>query len=112
MIGKNLVVVGGVWIQADGVPGVAVINMTTRVSVEVSLDTVSSMSLVLLAVGLFFFVVHLIIEIKDVFCSKIYYIISCQFTMHSPFSPPSHLSPGPSCCIHSAQSCWTQMELR
>ncbi|KAK2850337.1 hypothetical protein Q7C36_009120 [Tachysurus vachellii] len=39
VIGENLVVVGGVWIRADGVPGVAVINMTTRVSVEVSLDT-------------------------------------------------------------------------
>ncbi|XP_047671365.1 tRNA wybutosine-synthesizing protein 4 isoform X2 [Tachysurus fulvidraco] len=41
VIGENLVVVGGVWIQADGVPGVAVINMTTGVSVEVSLDTSS-----------------------------------------------------------------------
>lgn len=46
MIGENLVVVGGVWLQADGVPGVAVINLTTGVSVEVSLDTVSSMCLV------------------------------------------------------------------
>ncbi|KAK3568902.1 hypothetical protein QTP86_019557 [Hemibagrus guttatus] len=39
VIDENLVVVGGVWIQADGVPGIAVINMTTRVSVEFSLDT-------------------------------------------------------------------------
>ncbi|XP_017325084.1 tRNA wybutosine-synthesizing protein 4 isoform X1 [Ictalurus punctatus] len=41
VIGENLVVVGGVWLQADGVPGVAVINLTTGVSVEVSLDTSS-----------------------------------------------------------------------
>ncbi|TSQ01556.1 tRNA wybutosine-synthesizing protein 4 [Bagarius yarrelli] len=40
-IGENLVVVGGVWLQADGVPGVAIINLTTRVSVEVSIDTTS-----------------------------------------------------------------------
>ncbi|XP_060785342.1 tRNA wybutosine-synthesizing protein 4 isoform X2 [Neoarius graeffei] len=41
VIGENLVVVGGVWLQADGIPGVAVINLTTRVSVEVRLDTSS-----------------------------------------------------------------------
>lgn len=46
MIGENLVVVGGVWLQADGVPGVAVINLITRVTVEVRVDTVSSMCLV------------------------------------------------------------------
>ncbi|KAM9486203.1 tRNA wybutosine-synthesizing protein 4 [Clarias gariepinus] len=39
VIGENLVVVGGVWLQAEGVPGAAVINLTTRVSVEVRLDT-------------------------------------------------------------------------
>ncbi|XP_017558529.1 tRNA wybutosine-synthesizing protein 4 isoform X1 [Pygocentrus nattereri] len=41
VIGENLVVVGGVWIQADGVPGVAVINLTTGGSVEVNIDTSS-----------------------------------------------------------------------
>ncbi|KAI5106871.1 tRNA wybutosine-synthesizing protein 4 [Silurus meridionalis] len=39
VIGENLVVVGGVWLQTDGVPGVAVINLTTKVSVEVHVDT-------------------------------------------------------------------------
>ncbi|XP_056611537.1 tRNA wybutosine-synthesizing protein 4 [Triplophysa dalaica] len=41
VINGKLVVVGGVWLQADGVPGVAVINLITGVSVEVQLDTSS-----------------------------------------------------------------------
>ncbi|MGH0158753.1 UNVERIFIED_CONTAM: hypothetical protein FKN15_055516 [Acipenser sinensis] len=39
VIGDQLVLVGGVWIQADGVPGVAVINLTTGGSREYSIDT-------------------------------------------------------------------------
>nr|XP_055071846.1 tRNA wybutosine-synthesizing protein 4 [Misgurnus anguillicaudatus] len=39
VINDNLVVVGGVWLQADGVPGVAVINLTTGAYVEIQLDT-------------------------------------------------------------------------
>ncbi|XP_028846985.1 tRNA wybutosine-synthesizing protein 4 isoform X2 [Denticeps clupeoides] len=34
VIGQNLVVMGGVWIQAESVPGVAVINLTSGVSAE------------------------------------------------------------------------------
>jgi len=34
-------VIGGVWLQADGVPGVAVINLNTGACVEIQLDTVS-----------------------------------------------------------------------
>lgn len=41
VIGDKLVVVGGVWLHSDGVPGVVVISLTTRSSVEFSLDTVS-----------------------------------------------------------------------
>ncbi|XP_040003735.1 tRNA wybutosine-synthesizing protein 4 [Xiphias gladius] len=41
VIGEKLVVVGGVWLHSDGVPGVAVINLCTRSSVEFSLDTTS-----------------------------------------------------------------------
>lgn len=41
VINGKLVVVGGVWLQADGVPGVAIINLINGVSVEVQLDTVS-----------------------------------------------------------------------
>ncbi|XP_026888835.2 tRNA wybutosine-synthesizing protein 4 isoform X2 [Electrophorus electricus] len=41
VIGENLVVVGGVWLQADRVPGVAVINLATGGSIEVSIDTSS-----------------------------------------------------------------------
>ncbi|XP_072542727.1 tRNA wybutosine-synthesizing protein 4 [Salminus brasiliensis] len=41
VIGENLVVVGGVWLQADGVPGVAVINLTTGRSTEVNIDASS-----------------------------------------------------------------------
>lgn len=41
MIGERLVVVGGVWLQAESVPGVAVINLCTGASVEYHLDTVS-----------------------------------------------------------------------
>ncbi|XP_048883416.1 tRNA wybutosine-synthesizing protein 4 isoform X1 [Brienomyrus brachyistius] len=37
-IGQRLVLVGGVWLQADGVPGVAVIHLTTGCSVEYRLD--------------------------------------------------------------------------
>ncbi|RXM36578.1 tRNA wybutosine-synthesizing protein 4 [Acipenser ruthenus] len=39
VIGDQLVLVGGIWIQADGVPGVAVINLTTGGSREYSIDT-------------------------------------------------------------------------
>ena len=42
MIGQKLVVVGGVWMHSDGVPGVVMIDLATRSSVEFSLDTVSS----------------------------------------------------------------------
>ncbi|CAK6967691.1 tRNA wybutosine-synthesizing protein 4 isoform X2 [Scomber scombrus] len=41
VIGEKLVVVGGVWLHSDGVPGVVVINLTTGSSVEFSLDTTS-----------------------------------------------------------------------
>ncbi|CAI5670702.1 tRNA wybutosine-synthesizing protein 4 isoform X1 [Oreochromis niloticus] len=39
--GEKLVVVGGVWMHSDGVPGIVVINITTRSSMEYSLDTTS-----------------------------------------------------------------------
>lgn len=45
VINGMLIVVGGVWLQADGVPGVAVINLTTGVCVEIKLDTVSHSAL-------------------------------------------------------------------
>uniref|UniRef100_A0A673I7K9 tRNA wybutosine-synthesizing protein 4 n=1 Tax=Sinocyclocheilus rhinocerous TaxID=307959 RepID=A0A673I7K9_9TELE len=41
VINEKLVVVGGVWLQADGVPGVAVINLSTGSCVEIQLDTSS-----------------------------------------------------------------------
>ncbi|KAM7407026.1 hypothetical protein PAMA_002980 [Pampus argenteus] len=41
VIGDKLVVVGGVWLHSDGVPGVAVIHLTTGSSVEFSLETTS-----------------------------------------------------------------------
>ncbi|XP_032364842.1 tRNA wybutosine-synthesizing protein 4 isoform X3 [Etheostoma spectabile] len=41
VIGEKLLVVGGVWLHSDGVPGVVVIDLTTRSSVEFSLDTTS-----------------------------------------------------------------------
>ncbi|XP_062861714.1 tRNA wybutosine-synthesizing protein 4 isoform X2 [Trichomycterus rosablanca] len=41
VIGENLVVVGGVWLQSAGVPGVAIINLISRNSVEISIDTSS-----------------------------------------------------------------------
>ncbi|ROL55070.1 tRNA wybutosine-synthesizing protein 4 [Anabarilius grahami] len=41
VINEKLVVVGGVWLQADGVPGVAVINLNTGGCVEIQLDTSS-----------------------------------------------------------------------
>ncbi|XP_031729234.1 tRNA wybutosine-synthesizing protein 4 [Anarrhichthys ocellatus] len=41
VIGEKLVVVGGVWLHSDGVPGVVMIHLTTRSSVEFSLDTTS-----------------------------------------------------------------------
>ncbi|KAM4609435.1 tRNA wybutosine-synthesizing protein 4 [Polymixia lowei] len=40
VIGDQLILVGGVWLHA-GVPGVAVIDLTTRSSVEFTLDTTS-----------------------------------------------------------------------
>uniref|UniRef100_A0A3B5ALD7 tRNA wybutosine-synthesizing protein 4 n=1 Tax=Stegastes partitus TaxID=144197 RepID=A0A3B5ALD7_9TELE len=39
--GEKLVIVGGVWLHPDGVPGVLIINMETCSSVEFSLDTSS-----------------------------------------------------------------------
>lgn len=39
--GDKLVVVGGVWLHADAVPGVVVIDLATHASVEFTLDTVS-----------------------------------------------------------------------
>nr|XP_020475690.1 tRNA wybutosine-synthesizing protein 4 isoform X2 [Monopterus albus] len=39
--GGKLVVVGGVWLHSDGVPGVVVVSLTTCCSVEFSLDTTS-----------------------------------------------------------------------
>ncbi|RXN29035.1 tRNA wybutosine-synthesizing 4 [Labeo rohita] len=39
VINEKLVVVGGVWLQADGVPGVAVINLNTGSCLEIQLDT-------------------------------------------------------------------------
>ncbi|XP_042351118.1 tRNA wybutosine-synthesizing protein 4 [Plectropomus leopardus] len=41
VIGEKLVVVGGVWLRSDGVPGAVVIDLATRSSVEFSLDTTS-----------------------------------------------------------------------
>lgn len=40
VIGETLVVVGGVWHHSDGVPGGVVINLTTRSSMEFTMDTV------------------------------------------------------------------------
>lgn len=40
VIGGRLVVVGGVWLHSEGVPGVAVIDLTSGSSVEFPLDTV------------------------------------------------------------------------
>uniref|UniRef100_A0A3B4V2Y8 tRNA wybutosine-synthesizing protein 4 n=1 Tax=Seriola dumerili TaxID=41447 RepID=A0A3B4V2Y8_SERDU len=42
VIGEKLVVVGGVWLHSDGVPGVVVIDLSTRSSVELRLDTQTS----------------------------------------------------------------------
>ncbi|KAM9850756.1 tRNA wybutosine-synthesizing protein 4 [Aulostomus maculatus] len=41
VIRENLIVVGGVWLQSEGVPGVVVINLATCSSVEFNLDTTS-----------------------------------------------------------------------
>uniref|UniRef100_A0A8C4IYZ4 tRNA wybutosine-synthesizing protein 4 n=1 Tax=Dicentrarchus labrax TaxID=13489 RepID=A0A8C4IYZ4_DICLA len=41
VIGGRLVVVGGVWLHSDGVPGGVIINLTTCSSVEFRLDTTS-----------------------------------------------------------------------
>ncbi|KAG7463300.1 tRNA wybutosine-synthesizing protein 4 [Solea senegalensis] len=41
VIGDQLVLVGGVWLHSDGVPGVAIIDLATRGSVEFRLDTTS-----------------------------------------------------------------------
>lgn len=41
VVGEKLVVVGGVWLHPDGVPGVVVIDLATRGCVEFSLDTTS-----------------------------------------------------------------------
>lgn len=41
VIGEKLVVVGGVWLHSDEVPGGAVINLTTHSCVEFRLDTTS-----------------------------------------------------------------------
>lgn len=42
VIGDHLIVVGGVWLHSDSVPGVALINLSRRCSVEFHLITVSS----------------------------------------------------------------------
>ncbi|XP_061698638.1 tRNA wybutosine-synthesizing protein 4 [Syngnathoides biaculeatus] len=39
IFGDHLIVVGGVWLHSAGVPGVAVINLSTRCSIEFSLVT-------------------------------------------------------------------------
>lgn len=44
MVGQKLLVVGGVWMFSEGVPGLAVIDLATCTSVEFSLDTVSERS--------------------------------------------------------------------
>ncbi|XP_059199036.1 tRNA wybutosine-synthesizing protein 4 [Centropristis striata] len=41
VIGEKLVVVGGVWLHSDGVPGVVIIDLSTCSSVEFRLDTTS-----------------------------------------------------------------------
>ncbi|XP_067112568.1 tRNA wybutosine-synthesizing protein 4 [Osmerus mordax] len=41
VIGQRLVVVGGVWLQAEGVPGIAVIDLITGSGMEFQLDTMS-----------------------------------------------------------------------
>nr|XP_020493507.1 tRNA wybutosine-synthesizing protein 4 isoform X1 [Labrus bergylta] len=41
VVGEKLVVVGGVWLHSDGVPGVLIIDLATHSSVEFSLDTTS-----------------------------------------------------------------------
>ncbi|XP_054642567.1 tRNA wybutosine-synthesizing protein 4 isoform X2 [Dunckerocampus dactyliophorus] len=41
VIGKHLIVVGGVWLRSDDVPGVAIINLDTRCGLEFRLNTSS-----------------------------------------------------------------------
>ncbi|KAM9342949.1 LOW QUALITY PROTEIN: tRNA wybutosine-synthesizing protein 4 [Pholidichthys leucotaenia] len=41
VIGEKLIVVGGVWLHSDGVPGVVVIDVNASSSMEFSLDTTS-----------------------------------------------------------------------
>ncbi|XP_077392578.1 tRNA wybutosine-synthesizing protein 4 isoform X1 [Festucalex cinctus] len=41
VIGDHLIVVGGVWLHSEAVPGVAIINLSRRCSVEISLVTTS-----------------------------------------------------------------------
>ncbi|XP_037344203.2 tRNA wybutosine-synthesizing protein 4 [Pungitius pungitius] len=41
VVGHRLVVVGGVWLHSDGVPGVAVVDLSARSSAEFRLDTSS-----------------------------------------------------------------------
>ncbi|XP_056145974.1 tRNA wybutosine-synthesizing protein 4 [Lampris incognitus] len=41
VIGDRLVLVGGVWLHSEGVPGIAVIDLTTGSSMEFTLDTTS-----------------------------------------------------------------------
>ncbi|XP_069033486.1 tRNA wybutosine-synthesizing protein 4 isoform X2 [Embiotoca jacksoni] len=41
LTGEKLIVVGGVWLHSDGVPGVVVVDITACSSVEFSLDTTS-----------------------------------------------------------------------
>lgn len=40
VIDEKLVVVGGVWLHSDGVPGGVIINLTTGSSMEFTLDMV------------------------------------------------------------------------
>ncbi|RVE61161.1 hypothetical protein OJAV_G00168000 [Oryzias javanicus] len=41
VVGQKLLVVGGVWMSSEGVPGLALIDLAARTSVEFSLDTAS-----------------------------------------------------------------------
>lgn len=42
MIEEKLVVVGGVWLHSDSVPGVTVIDLDTGISMDFQLDSVRS----------------------------------------------------------------------
>lgn len=104
-------VVGGVWLQADGVPGVAVINLTTGGSIEVNIDTVSSMFKLTPAVfseDKELLRLQLLAVWKDFqnLCPAYWSSVALYVSLFN-----SHLSPGLSCYTHSAQNCWIQREL-